>query len=68
VKVGAFVDAGQVWAKGDKAALGDLRASAGLAAVWVSPMGPLKFSFAQPFNTKNGDMLQRFQFQMGQTF
>jgi outer membrane protein insertion porin family len=68
VKIGGFVDAGQVWGKGDKMAMGNLRASAGIAAIWVSPMGPLKFSFAQPFNTKDGDKLQRFQFQMGQTF
>ncbi|MFZ2853114.1 MAG: outer membrane protein assembly factor BamA [Rhodocyclaceae bacterium] len=68
VKVGGFVDAGQIWGKGEKMAMGDFRASAGLAAVWVSPMGPLKFSIAQPFHTKDGDKLQRFQFQMGQTF
>ena len=68
VKLGGFIDAGQIWGKGDKMAFGDLRASAGLAAVWVSPFGPLKFSIAQPFNTKEGDKLQRFQFQMGQTF
>ena len=68
VRVGGFVDAGQVWGKGDKMAMSDLRASAGIAAVWTSPFGPLKFSFAQPFNTKEGDKLQRFQFQMGSTF
>lgn len=68
VRIGAFVDAGQVWAKGDNMALSDLRASTGLAAVWVSPFGPLKFSIAQPLNLKDGDRLQRFQFQMGSTF
>jgi outer membrane protein insertion porin family len=71
VKIGAFVDAGQVWGKGQKMSLGGdngLRASAGLAAIWISPFGPLKFSFAQPIKTKEGDKLQRFQFQMGQTF
>ncbi|MBN9421533.1 MAG: outer membrane protein assembly factor BamA [Candidatus Accumulibacter sp.] len=68
VRVGGFVDAGQVWGKDQKMAMGDLRASAGIAAVWTSPFGPLKFSIAQPFNTKEGDKLQRFQFQMGSTF
>ncbi|WP_153115584.1 outer membrane protein assembly factor BamA [Rhodocyclus tenuis] len=68
VRVGTFFDAGQVWDKDDQKALSDLRASAGLAAVWTSPFGPLKFSIAQPFNTKEGDKLQRFQFQMGTTF
>jgi outer membrane protein insertion porin family len=68
VRFGGFVDAGQVWGTHEKMALGDMRASAGLAAVWISPFGPLKFSIAQPFNTKESDKLQRFQFQMGQTF
>jgi outer membrane protein insertion porin family len=68
VRVGGFADAGQVWASGQKASLQDLRASVGLAAVWVSPFGPLKFSLAQPINKKEGDKLQRFQFQMGTTF
>ena len=68
VRVGAFVDAGQVWAKADKMAFADIRSSAGLAAVWISPFGPLKFSFAQPLNKKDGDKIQRFQFQMGSSF
>ncbi len=68
VRVGGFADAGQVWAQGQKVALQDLRASMGLAAVWISPFGPLKFSLAQPINKKEGDKLQRFQFQMGTTF
>jgi outer membrane protein insertion porin family len=68
VRIGGFADAGQVWAPGEKASLQDLRASMGVAAVWVSPFGPLKFSLAQPINKKEGDKLQRFQFQMGTTF
>jgi outer membrane protein insertion porin family len=68
VRFGGFVDAGQVWGKGENMSLSDLRASTGLAAVWVSPFGPLKFSIAQPLNSKDGDRLQRFQFQMGSTF
>ena len=68
VRIGSFFDAGQVWAKGEQSSLSDLRASVGLAAVWTSPFGPLKFSIAQPFNTKEGDKLQRFQFQMGTAF
>jgi len=68
VRIGTFFDAGQVWGKGEKMSASDMRASAGVAAVWVSPFGPLKFSIAQPFNQKDGDKIQRFQFQMGSTF
>lgn len=68
VRVGGFFDAGQVWGKSEKMAMGDLRASVGVAAVWTSPFGPLKFSVAQPLNSTESDKLERFQFQMGSTF
>jgi outer membrane protein insertion porin family len=45
-----------------------LRMSVGLTAAWISPLGPLKFSYGQPINEKSNDKLQKFQFQMGTTF
>lgn len=74
LRFGPFFDAGQVY--GDKRANqeagviaeGPIRMSTGVAAVWVSPLGPLKFSIAQPINKQVNDSIQRFQFQMGQTF
>jgi len=73
VRFGPFFDAGQVY--GDKKSApasmipeGPIRMSTGLAATWVSPFGPLKFSLAQPLNKQDNDKLQRFQFQMGQAF
>jgi outer membrane protein insertion porin family len=68
LRLGAFVDAGQVWATGEQMSLGDLRYSTGLSVAWGSPMGPLKFSFAQPLNKKSTDKVQRIQFQMGTMF
>ncbi|MEO8409724.1 MAG: outer membrane protein assembly factor BamA [Propionivibrio sp.] len=71
VRFGPFFDAGQVYADStspDTQDGGGIRMSVGLAATWISPFGPLKFSFAQPLNDQNGDKLQRFQFQLGQTF
>jgi outer membrane protein insertion porin family len=48
---------------------GDLmRYSTGIALTWVSPMGPLKVSIAQPLNDQPSDNLQRFQFMFGQQF
>jgi outer membrane protein insertion porin family len=69
VRIGPFFDAGQVYSS-DKNTTdgGGIRTSAGIAAAWSSPMGPLKFSVAQPLNDKSGDKIARFQFQMGQTF
>jgi outer membrane protein insertion porin family len=67
-RLGAFVDAGWVWGIGQKFDVGDMRYSAGLSLAWTSPLGPLKFSLAQPLNKKNGDQTQRLQFQMGTLF
>ncbi len=67
-RFGGFVDAGQVWATGQKLRLSDLRYSMGISIAWSSPFGPLKFSVAQPLNKKSGDDIERFQFQMGTSF
>ena len=78
MRFGPFFDAGQVYGekKGYKGKCiqgvvcdeGDIRMSTGVAATWISPFGPLTFSIAVPLNKQDGDKLQRFQFQMGQTF
>lgn len=68
VRLGAFVDGGQVWGVDEKFSFGDMRYSYGLALAWSSPIGPLKFSLGQPINKKTGDKLQRLQFQMGTVF
>ena len=52
----------------DKLDLGDLRYSVGFGLAWISPMGPLKLSFAFPLNKEDSDELQRFQFQIGTGF
>lgn len=68
VRLGAFLDGGWVWGKDEQLSLGDLRYSAGISVSWNSPIGPLKFSIAQPLNKKPEDRLQRFQFQLGTVF
>lgn len=67
-RLGAFVDAGWVWGLDQKMNVGDMRYSAGLSLSWTSPLGPLKFSLAQPLNKKTEDETQRLQFQMGTLF
>jgi outer membrane protein insertion porin family len=63
-----FVDGGQVYQESQKMRLSELRYSAGLGVSWISPVGPLKLSYAKPLNAKPGDRLERFQFQMGTGF
>ena len=69
MRFGPFFDAGNVFNDTDYTFSADgLRMSVGLTAAWISPLGPLKFSYGQPINEKNNDKLQKFQFQMGTTF
>lgn len=68
MRLSVFMDAGNVWGYDSKFSLGSLRYSGGVALAWNSPMGPLKFSYANPFNKKPEDKVQRLQFQMGSVF
>ncbi|MHB9117056.1 MAG: outer membrane protein assembly factor BamA [Burkholderiales bacterium] len=66
LRASVFFDGGAIY---DQSGSGDgFRYSTGLAINWSSPFGPLKFSFAKPLNSKEGDKLQRFQFQFGSVF
>lgn len=67
-RLGAFLDGGQVWGADQKVVFTDIRYSAGFSLAWVSPIGPLKFSFGHPLNKKEGDRTQGFQFQLGNIF
>jgi outer membrane protein insertion porin family len=63
-----FSDGGQIFQEKEKIRPTQFRYSAGIGLSWISPMGPLKLSFAKPLNQKPGDRLERFQFQMGTGF
>jgi outer membrane protein insertion porin family len=64
----AFADGGQVFQEHEKIRPQEFRYSTGLGISWISPVGPLKISYAKPLNEKVGDRLERFQFQMGTGF
>ena len=68
LRLGLFFDAGQVYGQGQDIDFGDLRYSTGISAAWISPVGPLKFSFGQALNKQEGDKPESFQFQLGTTF
>ena len=68
IRLGAFVDVGQVFAPDQKLSASDLRYSAGFGATWVSPFGPLRLSYAMPFRNTPADKIQRAQFTFGQQF
>jgi outer membrane protein insertion porin family len=64
----AFFDGGEVWGSDQAVHFSDLRYAAGLGVAWISPIGPLKLSFAFPLHRQPGDLVQRFQFQIGTGF
>jgi outer membrane protein insertion porin family len=88
LRLSLFLDVGNVYLDGDNtfdAPRGDngfqvdqLRTSYGISFVWISPIGPLRFSYAKPLNSaggntengisQRGDDLKRFQFSIGSFF
>jgi outer membrane protein insertion porin family len=68
MRMGVFLDAGQVFGADEKMRMSDLRYSTGLSFSWNSPMGPLRLSYGHPLNAKADDRIQHLQFQFGQVF
>lgn len=79
VRTSVFVDAATAWDtkasttyqgidksyyKNDK----KVRASAGVAFQWNSPIGPLMFSYAKPLRKYDSDEIEQFQFSIGGSF
>jgi len=61
-----FVDGGSSFE--DSINGSDLRYSAGIGALWMSPFGPLNVSLATPLNEGDHDQTEKFQFGMGSSF
>lgn len=57
-----------VCSEANKFDIGNLRYSAGLGAVWISPLGVMSFSISTPFNNQPSDDTEQFQFNIGTSF
>jgi outer membrane protein insertion porin family len=64
----AFIDGGNVYGLNEDFDVGNIRYSAGIGLVWLSPLGGLKFSIAKALNPQDGDETQAFQFTIGANF
>ncbi len=65
LRLSLFADAGNVFSDVKDVSLEELRASVGLGISWITPVGPLSFSFARPLNDEKTDKTQTFQFNLG---
>jgi outer membrane protein insertion porin family len=65
LRVFGFVDGGNVYNENINLVL---RYSYGLGLSWISPLGPLKFSYGIPIKSLPTDNVQRLQFQVGTAF
>ena len=68
VRLETFIDGGGVWEEDSDILLDEMRFSAGLSVLWVSPFGPINVSFAKALNSDNLDETESFQFGMGTNF
>ena len=62
-----FFDAGNVW-DDDENVGGFLYKSVGAGIRWFSPLGPMRFEYAYPLNTLDGNKDGKFEFAVGQFF
>lgn len=67
-RMSGFFDAGNVYGINQDFDAGELRYSAGIAGIWVSPFGVLSVSVAQPIGDEAGDETQPLQFTFGTNF
>ena len=74
MRMTAFVDGGYAWSStssepGEKNMdLGLIRFSAGVGLIWITPVGVMRFSIAEPLNEEPQDDTTAFQFTLGSDF
>jgi len=71
IDVGLFLDFGNVWGVDYDSSIDSsnkLRSSTGVVANWISPLGPLSFTFASNLAKANTDETESFNFNLGTTF
>ncbi len=70
VDIVMFADAANIWGVDYDSSLDNsgLRSSIGVGLDWLTPIGPLTFSLAQPITKKSTDIEETFRFNIGTSF
>ena len=69
--VSLFLDFGNVWGVDYDSSIDDsykIRSTTGLAASWLSPIGPMTFTLSQNLSKADTDETESFNFNLGTTF
>ena len=69
--VALFLDFGNVWGVDYDTSIDSsnkIRSSAGAAANWISPIGPMSFTFSTNLSKASTDVTESFNFNLGTTF
>ncbi len=67
-RLSGFFDFGNIYESVSEFDASELRYSAGVAMLWLSPLGPLNFSLGRALNAERGDEREVFQFSLGTFF
>ncbi|WP_440917918.1 outer membrane protein assembly factor BamA [Candidatus Pelagibacter sp.] len=70
VDIVLFADAANIWGVDYNSSLdkNGIRSSIGVGLDWLTPVGPLTFSFAQPITKESTDIEETFRFNIGTSF
>lgn len=70
MRTALFVDGGNVFdtTRNFDPQVDEIRYAAGVTFEWITAIGPLGFSLAEPLNDRSEDDTRRFQFSLGQQF
>jgi len=65
-----FADVADIWGVDYNSSIkgGGTRSSVGVALDWMTPVGPINFSFAYPISKQTDDKTESFRFNLGTTF
>ena len=66
-----FVDAANIWGVDYDSSIDDnskVRSSFGIGLDWLTPIGPLNFTFAETISKADTDITETFRFNLGTTF
>ena len=69
-KSNIFFDVANVWGKDFSEGVDSnkIRSSAGVGFEWVSPLGPISFTYAEPITKDSTDSIEKFNFKLGGIF